>query len=107
MKRILFLILSALLIAGVAGNAAPAKKKTETVTYTVSMHCQNCVNKLNDKLSFLNGVKDLKVSLKDKSVTIKYDPSKIDETEFVKQIKQLGYTAEKAAPAGTKAAPAK
>lgn len=106
MKRILSLILSVLLLAGMTARAVPAKK-TETVTYTVSMHCQNCVNKLNDKLSFLNGVKDLKVSLKDKSVTIKYDPSKIDETEFVKQIKQLGYTAEKAAPAGTKAAPAK
>lgn len=106
MRRILFLILSALLIAGVAGNAAPARK-TETVSYTVSMHCQNCVNKLTDKLSFLNGVKDLKISLKDKSVVIKYDPSKIGEAEFVKQIEQLGYTAEKRNPADAKAAPAK
>lgn len=98
MKKILSLILSALLLAGTAAQAAPAKK-TETVTYTVSIHCQNCVNKLTDKLSFLSGVKDLKISLKDKSVMIKYDPAKISEDQFAEQIRKLGYTAEKQTPA--------
>lgn len=98
MKRILSLILSVLLLAGMTARAVPAKK-TETVTYTVSIHCQNCVNKLTDKLSFMNGVKDLKISLKDKSVMIKYDPAKIGEDQFVEQIRKLGYTAEKI-PAG-------
>ena len=98
MKRILSLILSVLLLAGMTAQAVPAKK-TETVTYAVSIHCQNCVNKLTDKLSFMNGVKDLKISLKDKSVMIKYDPAKIGEDQFVEQIRKLGYTAEKI-PAG-------
>ncbi len=62
-----------------AALKAKPKSKTETVTYVVSMHCKNCVNKITDKISFMKGVKDLKVSLKDKTVTIKYDPAVVQE----------------------------
>ncbi len=95
MKKILFLLLGILLLSGISALSVSAKARTETVTYSVNMHCQNCVNKLSDNLSFLKGVKDLRISLKDKTVTIKYDPSRIDEEELVRQIGRLGYTAEK------------
>lgn len=99
MKKILFVLLSVLLLAGTASAAsADEKKKTETVTYIVDMDCQNCVNKLTDHLAFIKGVKDLKISLKDKQVVIKYDPTKVEETEFVSQIRKLGYTVEKKDP---------
>ncbi len=70
-------------------------KKTETVTFTVSMHCKNCVAKITDNLSFLKGVEDLKVSLDEKTVTITYNPAKTDEATLQKAIEKLGYTAEK------------
>ena len=75
------------------------KKKTETVTFKTTIHCKNCVKKLNDNLAFEKGVKDLKVSLNDKLVTITYDPSKTNEAALVKAIEKLGYTAEKIEPA--------
>lgn len=84
-----------------ASNAKP-KSKTETVTYVVSMHCKNCVNKITDKISFMKGVKDLKVSLKDKTVTIKYDPAVVQESTLEKTIRDLGYTADKQCPAPEK-----
>ncbi len=99
MKKILYVLLSVLLLAGAAQSAsADQKKKTESVTYVVDMDCQNCVNKLTDNLAFIKGVKDLKISLKDKTVLIKYDPAKVEEAEFVKQIQKLGYTVEKLDP---------
>ena len=74
------------------------KKKTQTVTFKTTIHCKNCVKKLNDNLAFEKGVKDLKVSLDDKMVTITYDPSKTDETALAKAIEKLGYKAEKIEP---------
>ena len=84
--------------ATAAASKAKPKSKTETVTYVVSMHCKNCVNKITDKISFMKGVKDLKVSLKDKTVTIKYDPAVVQESTLEKTIRDLGYTADKQCP---------
>lgn len=74
------------------------KKKNQTVTFKTSIHCKNCVKKMNDNLAFEKGVKDLKVSLDEKLVTITYDPAKTDETALAKAIEKLGYTAEKIEP---------
>ena len=105
MKRLLISLLAAFLLATPAALATPAEapvariekkaKKTVKVTYKVNIHCKNCVNKLTDKLSFLKGVEDLKISLDDKTVTITYNPAKTDEAAFVKVIEKSGYTAEK------------
>ena len=70
------------------------KKKTETVTFTVGMHCKNCVKKVTDNISFEKGVKDLKVSLEDKTVTITYDPAKTNPETLKKAIEKLGYKVE-------------
>ena len=70
-------------------------KKTATVTFKTTIHCKNCVKKVNDNISFEKGVKDLKVSLENKLVTVTYDPSKTDEATLAKAIEKLGYKAEK------------
>lgn len=96
MKKIITLLLLTLVSAATfSAFAAKPKTKTETVTYVVNMHCQNCVNKLTDNLSFLRGVEDFKISLKEKTVTIKFNPAKVQEKTFVETIEKLGYTATK------------
>ena len=102
----LILILSALLLVSpaeaLASSPEPSSvsvqekkvKKTETVTFSVSMHCKKCVAKITDNISFLKGVEDLKVSLDQKTVTITYNPAKNDEESLKKAIEKLGYTAE-------------
>lgn len=71
------------------------KKKVETVTFRTTIHCKNCVKKIMDNIAFERGVKDLKVSLDEKLVTITYDPSKTDEAALVRALEKLGYQAEK------------
>jgi len=87
-KLIISLLLALVSAAAFSAYAAKPKPKTETVTYVVNMHCQNCVNKLTDNLSFLKGVEDFKI-------TIKFNPAKVQEKTFVETIEKLGYTATK------------
>lgn len=106
MKRaitVLFVVIAALSFTAAPLFATPEstsvqlqeKKKTQTVTFKTNIHCKNCVKKVYDNLSFERGVKDLKVSLDEKLVTITYDPSKTDEDTLAKALEKLGYTAEK------------
>lgn len=71
------------------------EKKTQTVTFKTTMHCDNCVRKVTENLSFLRGVKDLKISLDEKTVTITYDPARTNEQALAEAIRKLGYEVEK------------
>ncbi len=106
MKRIFTIIIAAILLAAPTSSAITGGmgqsslqdkkvKKTETVVFNVNMHCESCVGKLTENLSFLKGVEDLKISLDEKRVTITYTPAKTDEATLAKAIEKCGYTAEK------------
>ena len=67
------------------------KAATKTVTFNVSMHCKNCVKKINDNVAFEKGVKDLSVSLDQKTVTVTYDPARTDVAKRKAALEKLGY----------------
>lgn len=79
-------------ISAVASVKAP-KGEIKTVVFSTDLHCQKCVNKINDNLAFEKGVKDLKVDLKTHTITVKYDTSKTSVEKLAAAIKKLGYTA--------------
>ena len=74
----------------------PAKKKAEVkeVTFRVHLHCENCVKKVQENIAFEKGVKDLKVSLDDQTVYVKYDAAKTSEEKLKAAIEKLGYPVE-------------
>lgn len=71
----------------------PSRKKGEVkeVTFLVHLHCENCVKKVQENIAFEKGVKDLKVSLEDQTVAIKYDAAKTSEDTLKVAIEKLGY----------------
>ena len=77
--------------AEVVAMKAP-KGEIKTVVFVTNMHCQKCVNKVNDNIAFEKGVKDMKVDLKTKTIT--YDASKTSVEKLAAAINKLGYTAE-------------
>ena len=104
MKRMLVWSLAAALVmsAGVlpAGAAeadaaavavAKPKKELKEVTFSVSMHCEKCVTKITENISFEKGVKDLEVSLENHTVRIRYDASKTSEQVLKEAIEKLGF----------------
>jgi copper chaperone CopZ len=103
MKVFRVLVLLATMCAFAAGLAAQdkkaeKKKKTEEVTFTVNMTCDNCKAKIERHISWEKGVKDLKVNLDKKQVTVKYDPAKTTEDKLKDAITALEFTCEKAEP---------
>ena len=103
MKR-LFTLLMALLVAGTAITALAQDKKQkknanlEEVTFVTSIDCRNCVKKVEAKLPYEKGIKDIKVNLDDRTVWIKYDATKTDKEKLAAAIVKLGYEAEEVTP---------
>lgn len=106
MKRILLMAVAAVMLVApfTVAQAAPfegfpkekpADKNVVEVVFATNMHCENCVKKINENIAFLKGVKDLKVSLKDQTIRIKYDRRKTDEKTLAAAINKLGYKADK------------
>ncbi len=105
MKTFRTLILCAAVLMtgfGASAQTADKKAKTETVTFDVSMDCHSCQAKLEKNIPWEKGVKDMKVDLEKKQVTIKYDPSKTDEATLKKAIEKLDFTCTKPADKGKK-----
>lgn len=72
----------------------PAKKKKgeiKEVTFVVEFDCENCAKKIRENVSFEKGVKDLKVTLEDRTVALKYDATKTSEATLKASIEELGY----------------
>lgn len=88
MKKIIVLMLAAFVMF--SATAAKPKGEIKEITFEAVIHCQNCVKKLQENISFEKGVKDLHICKEDQSVYIKYDASKTNEEILMKAITKLG-----------------
>lgn len=80
-----------------------ASKKTAEATFVTSVECKNCVKKVEAQLPFVEGIKDMKVTLADRTVWVKYDTNKTNPEKIAAAIVKMGFTAELvAAPAPAK-----
>lgn len=100
MKIIKALVMSILLIFGASGAAKSQEKETktdksQTVVFDVNMNCHNCQAKLEKNIPWEKGVKDMKIDLENKKVTITYDPKKTSEEKLKKAIEGLDFKCEK------------
>lgn len=99
MKRIIIIAIAAIMALPFASFDASAQKKNlQEVTFSCNLHCNNCVNKVKENISYERGVKDLKVSLDEQSIYVKFDPSKTSVEILQKAIGKLGYEASPATP---------
>lgn len=55
------------------------------------MSCSHCEKAIKEAVSELNGVSDVEVSLKDKTVTVKYDSDLVSEGSLKEAIEDAGY----------------
>lgn len=94
MKAIRLLPLSLLLGLAPVGHAAE-KASTDSIavfTPVPKMSCQNCENKIKQNIRFERGVKEIATSLKDQTITIRFNPAKTSTPSLTTAFKKIGYT---------------
>ncbi|KAA6300485.1 MAG: hypothetical protein EZS26_003375 [Candidatus Ordinivivax streblomastigis] len=74
------------------------EKKLEKVVFGVSMHCDNCKKKIEKNISWEKGVKDLRIDLEEKTVTLLFDPKKTSAQTLKIAIEKLDFTCEFSPP---------
>jgi mercuric ion binding protein len=88
------IIIFAFLITMLTNNAFAIKNtKEKTVVFAVSMDCNSCVKKIEGSIPYEKGVKDLKVSLDKKEVTVTFRADKTSTEVLIKAFNKLGYDA--------------
>ncbi|MDR3118134.1 MAG: heavy-metal-associated domain-containing protein [Mediterranea sp.] len=99
-RNITFIAIALLALSGtsalLAKDAGGEKKdpKTTEVVFRANMTCDNCKRKIEKNISWEKGVKDLRIDLNKKTVTILFDPRKTNPEILEKAIEKLGFTAE-------------
>jgi copper chaperone CopZ len=74
-------------------SGVPKKTNEAEVTFIADLHCANCQKKVEAKLPFEKGVKDMKVNLEKKEIWILYQTDKTDKKKLIEAIAKLGYEA--------------
>ena len=99
MKRFAIIVMAFAAMLFVTTNFAEAQnkknaKKEVQVTFSIpDVDCQHCVNKIESKMPYEKGVKDMKVSLDNKTIWISYEDSKTNKENLAKALEKLGYPA--------------
>ena len=76
-----------------AQNGTSKKSNEAEVTFSVNIDCPNCQKKVEAKLPFEKGVKDMKVDLEKHEVWVLYQTDKTDKEKLIAAIKKIGYEA--------------
>lgn len=95
MKKIIALCLMALMTVGIASaQQKKTEKKTVTTEFLTDIDCPHCAKKIDNTIPYEKGVKEVKVDVPTKTVTITYDPSKTDDATLIKALAKLKVKAE-------------
>lgn len=102
MKRIVIIALAALI--GISLSAAEftvndasvssqifkkSKAEIKEVIFHAHLHCNNCVKKIQENISFEKGVKGLEVSLEKQTIAVRYDAAKTSVETLKAAIEKL------------------
>lgn len=88
MKTLRFLLmLTAMLSLALVVNAE--KKGDKTVVYKANLHCESCKAKVEKNIAYEKGVKDLKVDMKEQTITVTFREDKNTTEGIQKAIEKL------------------
>jgi len=86
-----FLALTLLLVGQIVRGQD--RKGEKTITFSVDMHCESCAKKIQNHIAYEKGVRDLKISLEEKEVSVTYKEGKTTPETLKKSFEKIGYKA--------------
>ena len=96
MKKIIMLCLLAVMGFGVADAVAQKKGDAalKTTVFFTDVDCETCAKKIDNSLPFQKGVKEVKVDVPTRKVTVTFDTTKTNEEALIKAFKKIKINAE-------------
>lgn len=89
MLRLVRGILVLAVVLTTALSAIAQKKGDKTVVFNAVLHCESCKAKVEKNLPYEKGVKDLKVDLKNQTITVTFKEDKNTTENLQKAIEKL------------------
>ena len=99
MKKLRIILMAVAALVFVSNITADAQtkrsqKKEVEVTFSIpDIDCHNCVQKIESKMPYEKGVRDMKVSLENKTIWISFEEAKTNKATLAKALDKLGYPA--------------
>ena len=96
MKKIIMLCLLAVMGFGVADAVAQKKSDAQfkTTVFLTDVDCETCAKKIDNSLPYQKGVKEVKVDVSTRKVTVTYDATKSSDEALIKAFKKIKINAE-------------
>lgn len=88
------LTVTLLLFMGMASAFAKDDPKVKKVTYTCTVDCHSCEEKIMKNIPYEKGVKKVEVDIENQLVTVSFREDKNNVEGIKKAIDKLGYNAE-------------
>lgn len=90
MRKLMMLLTAVLLFGTMTLGAAPKKDTKAKVIFTVHIHCDGCIAKIEKNIAFEKGVRDLFIDKQTQTVTVVYNPEKTDVETLKQAFEKIG-----------------
>ena len=96
MKKIIMLCLLAVMGFGISEAVAQKKAdaQVKTTVFMTDVDCETCAKKIDNSLPYQKGVKEVKVDVATRKVTVTYDATKSSDDALIKAFKKIKINAE-------------
>ncbi len=92
------LILALTFFSGTTFAQNKKDAKDVEVLFSVAIDCPSCQKKLEAKLPYEKGVKDLKIDLEKQTIWFLFNSDKTNKENLIKALDKLGYPAKELVP---------
>ena len=91
MKKIIMLCLLAVMGFGISEAVAQKKvdAQVKTTVFMTDVDCETCAKKIDNSLPYQKGVKEVKVDVATRKVTVTYDATKSSDEALIKAFKKI------------------
>ncbi|MBK9191141.1 MAG: heavy-metal-associated domain-containing protein [Crocinitomicaceae bacterium] len=89
-----YLSILALIILTSFNSAHAQNEKTKTITFITTAICEECKERIEEKLNYTKGVIFAELNLENKMLTVKYKTALITEQQIKEVLASIGYSSD-------------
>ena len=92
MKNVTFILIALIAFTGI--SATKQSDKTKTITFITSAVCEECKERIEEKLNYTKGVVFAELNLENKMLTVKFKTGVITEQQIKETLAGIGYSSD-------------